>query len=145
MNEQERAGEQAPVRLEARVWGRVQGVGFRAFILREARRQGLRGAVWNGHDGAGYVVAGGRRAALWVGFASFLLLCAGSAYGVFAYATRFTTPAEAATVERHGDLLEVERAGLRDWTSVTTATLNEGDAIRTGPDTDAIIRLFDGS
>jgi|SRR5215212_6992666 len=51
-------------RLEARVVGRVQGVGFRAFVRDEARRLGLRGGVWNGDDGAVYVVAEGPRPAL---------------------------------------------------------------------------------
>ena len=36
-----------PTRLEAVVQGRVQGVGFRVFVLREARRLGTRGWVAN--------------------------------------------------------------------------------------------------
>src|SRR5438067_6339758 len=52
------------VRLVARVRGRVQGVGFRAFVREQARAAGLRGAVWNGDDGAVYVVAEGPRTAL---------------------------------------------------------------------------------
>jgi acylphosphatase len=36
-----------PARLEAVVHGRVQGVGFRVFVLREARRLGLVGWVAN--------------------------------------------------------------------------------------------------
>lgn len=34
------------------VFGRVQGVGFRAFVLREAQRRGLRGWVRNRSDGS---------------------------------------------------------------------------------------------
>lgn len=33
------------------VSGFVQGVGFRAFVLREAQRLGVRGRVWNRPDG----------------------------------------------------------------------------------------------
>jgi acylphosphatase len=33
------------------VFGRVQGVGFRAFVHREAIRRGIRGEVWNSLDG----------------------------------------------------------------------------------------------
>jgi len=39
------------VRLEATVRGRVQGVGFRYFVLREAMLAGLDGWVANRHDG----------------------------------------------------------------------------------------------
>jgi acylphosphatase len=46
-------------RLEARVEGTVQGVGFRAFVLREARRLGLRGWVRNCIDGSVECVAEG--------------------------------------------------------------------------------------
>lgn len=34
------------------VRGRVQGVGFRSFVQREAIRRGLAGEVWNRRDGA---------------------------------------------------------------------------------------------
>jgi acylphosphatase len=57
------AGEQA-MRLEACVRGRVQGVGFRVFVREEARRLGLPGVVWNGEDGAVYVIAEGPRPVL---------------------------------------------------------------------------------
>jgi acylphosphatase len=40
------------VRLEAVVRGRVQGVGFRYYVVREARRLGLSGWVANEHDGS---------------------------------------------------------------------------------------------
>ena len=60
----ETADSAAPQRLEACVRGRVQGVGFRAFVRAHAQRLGVRGTVWNGHDGAVYVVAEGSRPAL---------------------------------------------------------------------------------
>jgi acylphosphatase len=41
------------------VHGRVQGVGFRAWIRREARRLGLRGTVRNRADGAVEIEAEG--------------------------------------------------------------------------------------
>jgi acylphosphatase len=47
------------VRLEAVVRGRVQGVGFRYHVVREARRLGLAGWVANERDGSVRVVAEG--------------------------------------------------------------------------------------
>lgn len=47
------------VRLEAVVRGRVQGVGFRYHVVREARRLGLAGWVANEHDGSVRAVAEG--------------------------------------------------------------------------------------
>ena len=44
--------------------GRVQGVGFRFFVLGEARRLHLAGGVWNRSDGAVELEAQGPRAAL---------------------------------------------------------------------------------
>ena len=38
--------------IKVRVEGRVQGVGFRAFVMRVAREYHLRGEVWNAHDGS---------------------------------------------------------------------------------------------
>lgn len=46
-------------RLEARVTGRVQGVGFRQFVRYHARRLGLTGWVRNEPDGSVYLVAEG--------------------------------------------------------------------------------------
>jgi acylphosphatase len=52
----DRAAEQ---RLEARIHGRVQGVGFRVFVLRVARELGLRGWVANEPGRQVHVVAEG--------------------------------------------------------------------------------------
>lgn len=49
------------VQLTARVSGRVQGVGFRFFVRREASSRGLRGFVRNLPDGRVEVVAEGPR------------------------------------------------------------------------------------
>jgi acylphosphatase len=51
-------------RLDANVRGRVQGVGYRVFALREARALGLDGFVANEADGSVRVVAEGRPADL---------------------------------------------------------------------------------
>ena len=51
-------------RVEAVVRGRVQGVGFRYFVLQEATRSGLRGWVTNERGGTVRVVAEGSRADL---------------------------------------------------------------------------------
>ncbi len=50
-----------PVRLQARVFGRVQGVGFRWFARAEALRLELDGWVCNEADGSVRVVADGPR------------------------------------------------------------------------------------
>ena len=52
------------VRLDAVVRGRVQGVGFRYFVLREAITLGLEGWVANEPDGSVRCVAEGDRLAL---------------------------------------------------------------------------------
>ena len=51
-------------RLTARIEGRVQGVGFRAFVVRHARRLCLRGAARNLPDGGVEVIAEGDEARL---------------------------------------------------------------------------------
>jgi acylphosphatase len=48
-------------RLEARVKGRVQGVGFRYFVISHAQRLGLTGWVSNEQDGSVQCVAEGPR------------------------------------------------------------------------------------
>jgi acylphosphatase len=48
-------------RLTARVQGRVQGVGFRAFVVARGRALGLSGTVRNLPDGAVWVEAEGPR------------------------------------------------------------------------------------
>lgn len=49
----------APARLEATVRGRVQGVGFRYFVVRQAVELGLVGWVANASDGSVRCVAEG--------------------------------------------------------------------------------------
>ena len=51
-------------RLEARVYGEVQGVGFRYATVRAATAMGLSGHVRNAHDGSVEVVAEGSPEAL---------------------------------------------------------------------------------
>jgi len=51
-------------RIDVRVSGRVQGVGFRWWAVREARRLGLRGTVRNLADGSVEVRATGTVAAV---------------------------------------------------------------------------------
>ena len=51
-------------RLEAQVFGKVQGVAFRAFAIREAQRLGIVGTVDNFSDGSVSVVAEGNRVVL---------------------------------------------------------------------------------
>jgi len=51
----------SPERLEATVRGRVQGVGFRYFVLREAMDLSVSGWVANGPDGSLRCVAEGPR------------------------------------------------------------------------------------
>jgi len=51
----------SPVRLDATVRGRVQGVGFRYYVLREATDLGLDGWVANTMDGSVRCVAEGPR------------------------------------------------------------------------------------
>jgi len=57
-------GGAARARLDAVVRGRVQGVGYRVFALREARDLGVDGYVANQPDGAVRVVAEGPRSTL---------------------------------------------------------------------------------
>jgi acylphosphatase len=52
------------VRLEATVRGRVQGVGYRYFVLRRARTLGLTGWVANERDGSVKIVAEGSEDAI---------------------------------------------------------------------------------
>jgi acylphosphatase len=51
-------------RFDARISGRVQGVGFRAFVVRKGRGMGLTGFVRNNHDGTVDVTACGRKSDL---------------------------------------------------------------------------------
>jgi acylphosphatase len=53
--------EAVAVRLDARVTGRVHGVGFRYFVLREANDLGLVGWVANASDGSVRCIAEGPR------------------------------------------------------------------------------------
>ena len=54
----------AAVRLEARVRGRVQGVGYRYFVLEQASRLQLRGWVANDDGGGVTLIAEGARRSL---------------------------------------------------------------------------------
>lgn len=54
-------GSTARARLDATVRGRVQGVGYRVFALREAMALGLHGSVANLSDGGVHVIAEGPR------------------------------------------------------------------------------------
>ena len=58
------SGEPDAQRLDATVRGRVQGVGFRYFVIREAMDLGLVGWVANDHDGTVRCIAEGPRAPL---------------------------------------------------------------------------------
>ena len=60
----EAARSAGAARLEAVVHGRVQGVGFRIFVARRARRQGLTGWVANESSGRVHCVVEGDRGAL---------------------------------------------------------------------------------
>lgn len=51
-------------RLHAKVYGIVQGVGFRYFVKREAKKLGIKGWVKNNIDGSVEVLAEGEREAL---------------------------------------------------------------------------------
>lgn len=51
-------------RLDARVTGRVQGVGYRAFVVRAARELEITGSVANNSDGSVSVVGVGTLTAL---------------------------------------------------------------------------------
>ena len=54
----------AAERLTARVYGRVQGVGFRIYVKELADRLGIRGTVRNAPDGSVEVTAEARPSAL---------------------------------------------------------------------------------
>jgi acylphosphatase len=58
------SGAMGAARLEAVVEGRVQGVGYRVFVLRKARDLGLVGWVANEPDGSVRCLAEGPRSAL---------------------------------------------------------------------------------
>ncbi len=87
-------------------------------------------------------------AMIWLGLIGFVLLCGLGAFAIFTYTTSASVT-QSATVQRmHGSLLEVRRAGEREWRVVSepfTTTLKEGDSVRTGADTAAFLTLFDGS
>lgn len=51
---------QAPTALRARIFGRVQGVGFRDWTSREARELGLSGWVRNRRDGSVELLLSGK-------------------------------------------------------------------------------------
>lgn len=53
--------DSSPYRLSLRIRGRVQGVGYRAFVRKQARALGLRGWVRNEQDGSVQAVVEGPR------------------------------------------------------------------------------------
>jgi len=53
-----------PMRVHANIEGRVQGVGFRAFVVDQANRLGIKGWVRNRWNGTVEVIAEGDHAAL---------------------------------------------------------------------------------
>lgn len=55
---------ETPVRVQIVVSGRVQGVGYRAFVVRAGTRQGLLGGVRNLDDGRVEVEVEGTRTAI---------------------------------------------------------------------------------
>lgn len=63
-NENNTAGSNEIQELHAYVYGRVQGVGFRYFVIRHGQALGLRGYVRNNYDGSVEVLAQGPRPAL---------------------------------------------------------------------------------
>src|SRR5579883_556668 len=63
-HENEQAQRDRMEELHAQVQGRVQGVGFRYFVIQRAVQLGLRGYVRNESDGSVEVVAQGPRPAL---------------------------------------------------------------------------------
>jgi acylphosphatase len=56
--------QNGPERIHLRITGRVQGVGFRWFVVAEGRRLGIRGWVRNNADGSVEVEAEGSAAEL---------------------------------------------------------------------------------
>lgn len=52
------------VHVHIRLWGRVQGVGFRVFVVHNARRFGIKGFVRNLSDGSLEIVAEGPKSAI---------------------------------------------------------------------------------
>ncbi|HMA36294.1 MAG TPA: hypothetical protein VKY74_17690 [Chloroflexia bacterium] len=84
--------------------------------------------------------------ALGLGLIVFCVLCGGGIYTAWKYAQQ-PNVAHTATVElEHGSKLELRRAGQKAWVLIgKSQTVSEGDEIRTGPDTDALITLFDQS
>ena len=65
------------------VTGRVQGVGFRAFVAARARTLGVKGCVWNRRDGAVEIIASSDASQLAV-FEQFLHTGPGHVSGVSA-------------------------------------------------------------
>jgi acylphosphatase len=66
-NKEKKSEERVPetlFRLEATVYGKVQGVSFRSFVAKEAMRYGITGVVENMGDRSLRVVAEGNRATL---------------------------------------------------------------------------------
>ena len=119
-------------------------------LVAEAPDSGRGGSAGRSEGVTPSDTAGRYRRLAWLilggGFALFCFLCAGTLWAVSRYGEHADVPNAAALQLAHGTRLAVQRAGQKSWVDVPpSATLYEGDAVRTGQDTEALITLFDKS